>query len=48
METTIRIKFNGMDISFTTTILENENILDKSIELIETTINAMQDEKQVY
>lgn len=48
METTIRIKFNGMDISLTTTILENENILDKSIELIETTINAMQDEKQVY
>jgi hypothetical protein len=48
METTIRIKFNGMDISLTTTILENENILDKSIELIETTINAIQDEKQVY
>jgi len=48
METTIRIKFNGMDISLTTTILENENILDKSIELIEKTISAIQDEKQVY
>ena len=45
METRIRIKFNGMDISLTTTILESENILNKSIELIETTINAIQDEK---
>ena len=48
METKIRIKFNGMEISLTTIILENENILNKSIELIETTINAIQDEKQVY
>ncbi len=44
METKIRIMCNGYEVSLKTTINENENTLDKSIRLIETTINAIQEQ----